>query len=75
MLAQRGAVHVSGDQGVGVDCFLDRNAADERRHFAGNFIESRNITCLPVSLTPAFSRTTFRLGPENFALPTAPLPH
>src|ERR1700722_681609 len=39
MFAQRNAIHVSGDQGIGVEGLLNRYAADEGRHFAGDFVE------------------------------------
>ena len=40
MLGQGRSVHVRGDQRVGVERFFDRNAANERRNFARNLIES-----------------------------------
>ncbi len=40
MASERRSVHVSGDQRVRIGGFLDRDAANERRHLAGNFIET-----------------------------------
>src|SRR5271166_3671530 len=40
MLGERLSVHVGGDQGVGVESFLDGDAANERGDFAGDFVES-----------------------------------
>ena len=40
MLRQGRAVQLRGNQGVGVHSFLNRDTADEWRHFAGNFVET-----------------------------------
>ena len=40
MFAERGIVHVGGDQGVAVRRLLDWYAANERRHFSGDFIQA-----------------------------------
>src|SRR5579863_644984 len=50
MLRERGAVHVGSDQRVGVECFLDRYAANEGRNFARNFVEPAEHHVLPVGL-------------------------
>src|ERR1700728_34040 len=40
MLRQRRAIHVGCDQSIGVERFLDRDAANEWRHLARNLVES-----------------------------------
>lgn len=40
MSAERGTVHVGGNQGVAVGGFLDGNAANEGGDFAGDFIQA-----------------------------------
>src|SRR2546425_3792490 len=40
MLGQRGPVHLRRHQRVCVHCFFNGNAADERRHFPGDFVEA-----------------------------------
>jgi len=40
MLSERRAVHVGGDEGIGVEGFFDGDAANEGRNLAGDFIEA-----------------------------------
>ena len=48
MADQRRSVHVGSDQRVRIHCFLNRDAADEGRHLAGNFIETAKHYMLAV---------------------------
>src|SRR5580658_5976661 len=40
MPGERRSVHVGGDDRISIERLLDGNAANERRDFAGNFVES-----------------------------------
>ena len=39
MLRKGCAIHMRGDERVGIQRLLDRNAANERRDFPGDFVE------------------------------------
>src|ERR1700733_10476204 len=52
MPTKRHPVHVRGNQRIGVESLLKRNAANEGRNFAGNFIESAEHNVLAGRLYP-----------------------
>src|SRR3984957_17645155 len=76
MLGKGGSVHVGGDQGVGVERFLDRNAADEGRNFTRNFIEAAQHDVLAGGLNPGALQNiaqTWASEPRSSDSPLAPL--
>src|SRR5271166_5920690 len=52
MFGKRGAVHVGGDEGIGVESFLDRYAANKGRDFDRDFVEAAKHDVLAGGLDP-----------------------